>query len=263
MAVLAGEVIARFETRCPLTVQSRVLLEYALSEEKLNALFGDVAQMQYEKELLFSTTVTIMTDVVLTTRPSVRQACLARGGERPVSLTSVDNKLAATETTTSEALIRHSYAPWRPVVEAMGAAMPAWVDGYRVKVIDGNCVASTEHRLDVLRATSAGALPGKGLVFYDAATDLFEDGILCEDGHAQERSLFDRWLAKVELGQLWVDDRNFCTAKALFGIHDRGARFVTREHAVNAPWEEAGTRRQRGRIETGMVYEQPVRLVDE
>ena len=64
-------------------------------------------------------------------------------------------------------------------------------------------------------------------------------------------------------GQLWIDDRNFCTAKALFAIHGRGGRFVTREHATNAPWEEAGTRRQVGRVETGMVYEQPVRLVDE
>jgi hypothetical protein len=36
-------------------------LAYALSEEKLNALFGDVAQMPYEKELLFSTTITIVT----------------------------------------------------------------------------------------------------------------------------------------------------------------------------------------------------------
>jgi hypothetical protein len=61
MAVLAGEVIARFETRCPLAVQTRGLLAYALSEEKLNALFGDVAQMPYEKGLLFSTTITIVT----------------------------------------------------------------------------------------------------------------------------------------------------------------------------------------------------------
>ena len=64
MAVLAGDVIARFEKHCPLTVQSRVILEYALSEDKVNTLFHDVAKMQYEKELLFSTTVRVMTDVV-------------------------------------------------------------------------------------------------------------------------------------------------------------------------------------------------------
>ena len=261
MSTLAGDVIARFETKTPLTVQTRVLLEYALAPAKINEVFRKAAVTQYEKELLFSTAIDVMTDVVLTSRPSVRQSFLARKVEIPVSLTSLYTKLNLTETGTSEALIRHSYQQLQSVVDVMDARMPAWVAGYEVKVIDGNCVASTEHRLEVLRSTHAGALPGKGLVIYDASRDLIEDCILCEDGHAQERSLFGLWLEKVTAGQLWIDDRNFCTSGALFGIHDRGARFVTRQHATNAPWEEAGPRRSLGRIETGHVYEQPVRLL--
>jgi hypothetical protein len=261
MTALAGEVIARFEKHCPLTVQSRVLLEFALSENSINALFHNVAEKQYEKELLFSTTVRIMTDVVLNTRSSVRQSYLARKEEIPVSLAAVYDKLAATETVTSEALVRHSYQQLGRVVEAMGAELPSWVAGYRVKVIDGNCVASTEHRLKVLRSTSAGPLPGKGLVIYDASTDLFEDCILCEDGHAQERSLFESWFTKLKAKQLWIDDRNFCTVEALFRIHAAGARFITREHATNAPWGEDGPRRELGRVETGVVYEQPVHVL--
>jgi hypothetical protein len=37
------------------------------------------------------------------------------------------------------------------------------------------------------------------------------DGILNEDGHAQERSMIAQVLQLVEADQLWIEDRNFCT----------------------------------------------------
>ncbi len=202
-----------------------------------------------------------MTDVVFQIRPSVRQSYIGRREDIPVSLTALYDKLQRIEVSTSEALVRHSFAQLQLVVDTMKARRSPWVPGYEVKVIDGNCVASTEHRLAVLRDTHAGALPGKGLVIYHAGLDLIEDCVLCEDGHAQERSLFDNWLAKGKEGEVWIADRNFCTAGALFGLHDRAARFAIREHATNAPWEEAGPRQERGRVETGRVYEQSVRLL--
>lgn len=258
--MLAGEVVARFETFRPLTVQRRVLLEYALAPEKLHAVFNQAARTQYENELLFSTTVEGMADVVLTVRPSVRPAHLARREQIGVSLTALYAKLARTETSTSEALVRHSDEQLRSVVDAMAAREPAWLDGDKVRIIDGNGVAATEHRLAVTRTTSAAPLPGKGFVLDDAETGLLQDCILCEDGPAQERSLFDRWLAKVTKGELWIGDRNFCTAAALFGMHEREAKFLIRQQATNAPGEEAGSRRDLGRIETGRVFEQVVRL---
>jgi len=33
----------------------------------------------------------------------------------------------------------------------------------------------------------------------------------CEDGHAQERSLFDEVLKTVKPGELWIGERNMCT----------------------------------------------------
>lgn len=261
--MLAGEVVERFAKYVPLTVESRVLLEYALAPEKLNALFRTVAVGQYEKHLLFSTTLDVMTDVVLSTRSSVRQSFLERDKmeEIPVSLSALYTKLNNTETGTSEALIHHSFEQLHPVVVAMKGLKTAWHEKYEVKIIDGSCVEATEHRLSVLRRTNAGALPGKGLIIYDTQSDLIEDSVLCEDGHAQERSLFEQWFAKVKKGQLWIADRNFCTCEALFTIHRKGARFVVRQHATNAPWEEAGPRKSLGRIETGLVYEQSVRLL--
>lgn len=259
--MLAREVLARFEKHSPLTVQSRILLEYALAPEKLNAVFHQAARLQYEKELLFSTTVDVMTDVVLQVRPSVRQAHLARREQIGVSLSALYDKLVLTETETSEALVQHSYRQLLPVVDAMSARLNPWVEGYDVRIIDGNCIAATEHRVGVTRSTKAAPLPGKGLVLYDAEADLVVDTILCEDGHAQERSLFPRWFAKIQRGELWIGDRNFCTTEALLNIHDRGARFVIRQHATNAPYEEAGAWRDLGKTDTGHVYEQSVRLL--
>ena len=88
---------------------------------------------------------------------------------------------------------------------------------------------------------------------------LVTDVVLCEDGHAQERSLLDRVFPLVAPKDVWIDDRNFCTTGFLFGIAVREAFFVTRQHASTLHWEFAGRRRRRGRIETGEVFEQTIR----
>ena len=60
---------------------------------------------------------------------------------------------------------------------------------------------------------------------------LVSDVFPCEDGHAQERSLFGAVLETVQAGDLWIQDRNFCTCAFLCGIDSRGAGFITRQHA--------------------------------
>jgi hypothetical protein len=52
------------------------------------------------------------------------------------------------------------------------------------RLFDGNALGGTEHRLEVLRNTSAGALPGKSLVVLDPAQMLAIDLFPTEDGHA-------------------------------------------------------------------------------
>ena len=41
------------------------------------------------------------------------------------------------------------------------------VPGYRVKILDGNALAGTDHRIKELRGLAAGALPGKTLGVLD------------------------------------------------------------------------------------------------
>ena len=46
---------------------------------------------------------------------------------------------------------------------------------------------------------------------------LVTDVVLCEDGHAQERSMTQDILEMVRPNDLWIKDRNFCTTGSSSG----------------------------------------------
>jgi IS4 transposase len=104
------------------------------------------------------------------------------------------------------------------------------VPGLRLRTLDGNFLAGTDHRLDCLRDSGAAALPGMSLVVRDGRTGLLTDIIPCEDAYTSERALYPDVLALVEANDLWLADRNFCTNDYLSGIDQRGAFFVIRHH---------------------------------
>jgi hypothetical protein len=159
--------------------------------------------------------------------------------------------------------VRHTAAALSPVIDELEARKVPWLDGYRVRIRDGNHLPGTEHRLGPLRAPRAGALPGFALVALDPQRMLAVDTIRCEDGRAQERSLTDEILELVRAGDLWIGDRNFCTTPLLFGIHGRGGSFVIRQHGSTLCWEAVGHREPRGRGPTGEVFEQTLKLTDD
>jgi hypothetical protein len=101
------------------------------------------------------------------------------------------------------------------------------------------------------------------LAVLDPAVDLVIDIFPCEDGHAQERSLLPEVLKTVAAGDLWLEDRNFCTTGFLFGIHEKNAAFLVRQHANALRWELVGERQSLGSTERGKVSEQAARLWNE
>jgi IS4 transposase len=143
----------------------------------------------------------------------------------------------------------------------VGGARAPWLPGYQVKIVDGNAIEASEHRLKDLRGVAAGALPGKSLVVYEPASGLVSDLFPCEDGHAQERSLCTAVLRTVQAGDLWIADRNFCTREFLCDIDARGASCVIRQHR-GLPCEIVSPLHPLGRVETGHIAEQRVRVVD-
>jgi hypothetical protein len=105
-------------------------------------------------------------------------------------------------------------------------------------------------------------LPGKSLVVYEPAQGLVTDVFPCEDGHAQERSLFGSVLKTVQRNDLWIADRNFCTRAFLTETDSRGGFFVIREHR-GLPFEMLSPMRSCGRTSTGQVAQQRVCVMDE
>jgi hypothetical protein len=249
-------VFDRFEKKSPLTVMTRATMEHALDPSALDILFDQTADRQYTRKLLFSSIVSLMS-LVVCNRIAVHRAFKKSRDRIGVTLQAVYDKLDRLEPSVSQMLVRHFTARLAPVVEAMdGGTVPDWIPGYRVKILDGNHIASTEHRIDVLRETAAGALPGFGVVVLDPRLQMAIDVFPEEDGHAQERSLTDAILGTVEPRDIWIDDRNFCTIPLLLGIAQREAYFVTRQHRINAPWEPTGPLVRCGESETGVVFEQ-------
>jgi IS4 transposase len=200
--------------------------------------------------------------VVCGIRKTVHAAYQAGKENMSVSVTSVYNKLNGLEVNTSAQLVRYAAKELQPIIKKLGGAQAALLPGYRVKILDGNVVKATEHRLKELRATASGALPGKSLVVFDPQLRLPIDVFPCEDGHAQERSLLTDVLSTVEANDVWIADRNFCTRDFLLGIAARQAFFVIREHK-NLPWQAAGSETFIGPSETGEVFEQAIEISDE
>ena len=259
---MLAEIFHPFIKASPVSVMVRGLLERLLNPEQIDAWFARTAKQQYTRELLFSTVLELMVEVVCGVRKSLRRAYAARGEEIAVSLTSVYNKVNGIEVHTSAELVRYSAIHAQEVLEPLGTDRASLVPGYRVRMLDGNCLAASERRLKPLRAERAAALPGKALVVYEPAQGLITDVFPCEDGHAQERALLGEVLARVRAGEVWVADRNFCTRGFLLGLVARGAAFVIREHE-GLPWEPLAAERPCGRIATGTVAEQAIGVLDE
>src|SRR4029453_10344070 len=198
--------------------------------QSIDALFARTAERQYARDLLFSSLVQLMSEVVLGVHPTVHAAYQANKAAIGVSTTALYNKLDRVATGVSAALVRDSAELAEPVVKALRASHPRWFAGYQMKVLDGNHLSSTAHRLQELRSTWAAPLPGHALVVLDQQRMLITDGFLSEDGHAQERRLIAEVLQHVKEDDLWIEDRNFCTLGLMFGMARRGAAFVRRAH---------------------------------
>ena len=261
--MIVGKVFDRFAQYSPVSVMMRGILEYAFPPTRLDELFREHADQQYEDELLFSTVVNTLSLVVTGTRKSVNAAYQASKDEFTVSVTALYDKLQGIETQVSRAMLCESCRRLAPLVKALRAEAKPLLPGYHTKIIDGKHLDGTEHRLEETRTINSSPLPGHSLVVLDPQLRLVIDVVPCEDAHAQERSLLGEVLKTVEVGDLWIADRNFCTSPFLFGIANHDAAFLIRQHGSTLRDKQLlGRRRRVGRCETGVVYEQLLQIRD-
>jgi IS4 transposase len=261
--VQLGPLFERFLQASPLPVMYRALLERALDPRQLDQLFQDTAQSQRTRELLFSAMVKLMFAVVTKVHPSVRSAYLHSLDEVMTSLSAVYAKLQGIEPEVCRGFVLYAHDRLEPILKGLdGGTLPQPLPGYRARILDGNHLAGTEHRLAPTRTTRAAALPGQALVVLDPATMLVRDVVPCEDAYAQERSLIDAVLQRVAAGDFWIADRNFCCSRFVFGMVARHGRFLVRQHQSTLRWEETSAWTDLGRIATGFVSEQTIRVTD-
>jgi hypothetical protein len=237
---------------------TRATLEHLFPDCFLDEVFRDHAEDQYERELAFSAVATLLTQVVLRCRPSVRDAYRRSEAALPATLKSVYEKLKGVEPAVCQELVRRAAQRARAVLGCWPEALrPDPVPGLRLRIFDGNYLAGTQHRLKPLRGEGAAALPGMSVALLDDRAGLFCRLACREDAYTNERALVEDLLVWVEADDLMVADRNFCCFDFLRGIADRGAFFVVRHHE-QVGLAEKTPRRLVGRVGRGKVYEQGV-----
>ena len=261
--MILGECFEKFLERSPVSVLVRGTLERVFDPEKLERVFADHALLQYTRELTFAQCVGLMSDVVFRIVPSVGAWYKAHQDEVSVTRQAVYDKLKHLELPTAAGLVAYAGRELGACLQQMPSPPPPLLPGYRVRVLEGNHLAGTEHRVKELRRYRAAALPGHALVFYDPQWEVATAVIPCEDAYAQERALLPEVVPLVQKGDCIVADRNFCTTAFLFGVARQGAFFVIRHHGSNVVGQPHGPRRGVGHDARGQaLYEQLVCLTE-
>lgn len=244
----------QFVTARPIATAVQMVVHRLLQATQVDEIFAQHAEVQYEREQTFSTLTDMVSHVVLGKSPSINAAFKKFSERLGVRINSVYEKLKRVETQTSQELVRYSYQQAVATQKQLGGVRRHDLAGYTTRILDGNCIGKTEHRLKETRTHGAAPLPGKSLVVFDPRHDAVCDMFPIEDGHAQERSSLDPVIETIKCKQLWLADRNFCTLKFLYSIAAAKSVFVIRQHGL-LHGTIKGKLKKIGRTDSGMVYE--------
>lgn len=248
-----------FAAERPFATMTQMVLRRVLDPHDIDQLFEQHAEEQYHRSLLFSALTRLVSGVVLGKHASMNAGYKKMKEQLGVSITAVYEKLQRVELPVVQQLVRQSYQRTIEICKEIGGVAHNDLPGYRTRILDGNWLSGTEHRLQETRRSTAAPLPGKSLVVYDPRYNAVCDFFAIEDAYAQERSGLDDVIATLEKNQLWLADRNFCTLKFLYAIAAKSGAFVIRQHA-NLHGTEKGKLRKIGESETGIVYENELLL---
>ena len=256
--MLAKSLLDRFKKKSPVCLLARMSLTRLLSEDAMNRVFKENAVTQYDRTATFAAITQMMADVTLKLSPSVNAAYKKHKERLGVSQPAVLNKFLRVEPQVMQALVRYSYDEAQKIGNCLRSGDASDLTGYHTKILDGNHLSGSDHRIKELRVENAAALPGKSLVVLDPRLRLLADYFPIEDGHAQERTELDSVIETIEARDLWIADRNFCTLKFMTAIAQSNAFFVIRHHGRVGG--DLGERRFIGTSNTGKVYERSMTL---
>lgn len=235
---------------------AHLALDQAMPASWIDEVFQAHRQRQYPRQLLFSSVVELMLLVTLGLRPSLHAAVRKLDKQLPVSLAALYAKAQRTEPAVLRALVQGSAQRLMPLLPSTRPSLQGW----QLRVFDGNHLPASDKRLAPLRGLRAAALPGHTLVVYDPDRALVCDIVACEDAHQSERSGAAALIESAQAQQLWIGDRHFCTQAILDGLTQRGACCIVREHRRHPRIGSSGPWSDYRDSDSGRVREQAIEL---
>ena len=138
--------------------------------------------------------------------------------------------------------------------------MLVMLPGYQCFDVDGNHLPRTDKRLEALRDSPGAPLPGKVVARFDLQRQIFDRAYLLVDAHDQELATCDRLVEDLQANDVLIADRHYCIIAFFEKIEATAAGFFVIRHHGRLKGELIGNRNRIGEIETGVVYEQRMKL---
>jgi hypothetical protein len=250
--------LEKFTKKCPFAVMTRVLCESFISQH-LDEVFEESRQHQYESKLKFSAMALAVADVTLNFCDNLNQAYKQHREKLGVAITSFYEKVRCIRPAVSEAVVRDSAEKAITLQGALGFEPWEVLQGYQVYDVDGNHLPRTDKRLKALRDSPGAPLPGKVIARFDLQRQIFDRAYLLTDAHDQELATCDQLVADLVPKDVLVADRHYCIVAFFEKIAVASSFFVIRHHG-RLKGKLVGKRKRIGEIETGIVYEQRMKL---
>jgi len=252
----------RFAKERPMAVLAMITVRGIFSDGQIDRIFDQASNSQYTRNLRFSLCAKPVGDVALSGAPSVNAVYKKYEESIPVSVSAVYQKLQVVEPQVCESIVAITAAKAAFLMRQLSRPRPQPIEGYRLRIVDGNYLAKTQRRIKELRQSDVSALPGMSLALYDYASELIDHLIVSEDGHTNERALMLRIGELLEENDLLMADSSYCTMVMFDAVSSKKAKFLIRHHG-GLHLEMLGTAKKgKGRCKTGKVTFQKVMTSD-
>lgn len=252
------DLLEKYVRKCPFAVMTRILAQ-AFIRDHLDGVFDRHREHQYENQLKFSALATSVADVTLNFCENLNQAYRDHKEEIAVAVTSYYEKVSCIRPGLSEAVVRHSAEQATELQDALDYRPWEVLPGYECFDVDGNHLPRTDKRLKALRDSPGAPLPGKVVARFNLQRQIFDRAYLLTDAHDQELAVCDRLIADLKAKDVLIADRHYCIIDFLEKIAAASSFFVIRHHG-RLKGELIGKRKRIGTVETGVVYEQTMKL---
>ena len=255
---MSSKIYARFVDKAPFAVMTRMLTQDFLGSH-VNRIFENHRESQYDYIAPFQAVAATVADVALNFSDNFNQAYKEHKEELEISRQSFYAKTRGVEPAVCEAIVAHSAERAIETQDALNFGPWELLPGYRCLSVDGNVLAKSDKRLKVLRDVKGAPLPGKIVARFDLQRQLFDRAYVLLDGHSQESTCCERIVDDLVAKDVIIADRHYCIVSFLCRIALAHGFFVIRQHG-RLKGVLQGKRKRIGRISTGVVYEQAMKL---